>query len=169
MNVCYRWSAQCKSLSKIQKIVHWTTVCWWHHHVCSSQIHMFLGETPICVCVCDIKLKHNFVRHINLHPLFIGAFSGTCKISKTCWNLISSTKCWLVQSTIERLYISSIWPKMSCNVLVQQCRNVYPYKLMVGIPSLYGQVGDGGSYITTLILGVIWQCVKTLYPWWTSK
>ena len=120
-------------------------------------------------CVCDIKLKHNFVRHINLHPLFIGAFSGTCKISKTCWNLISSTKCWLVQSTIERLYISSIWPKMSCNVLVQQCRNVYPYKLMVGIPSLYGQVGDGGSYITILILGVIWQCVKTLYPWWTSK
>ena len=124
---------------------------------------------PQFVCVCDIKLKHNFVRHINLHPLFIGAFSGTCKISKTCWNLISSTKCWLVQSTIEHLYISSIWPKMSCNVLVQQCRNVYPYKLMVGIPSLYGQVGDGGSYITTLILGVIWQCVKTLYPWWTSK
>ena len=139
-------------------------------------ITMFVQVKSTCflvklqfVCVCDIKLKRNFVRHINLHPLFIGAFSGTCKISKTCWNLISSTKCWLVQSTIERLYISSIWPKMSCNVLVQQCRNVYPYKLMVGIPSLYGQVGDGGSYITTLILGVIWQCVKTLYPWWTSK
>lgn len=96
----------------------------------------------VCVCVW-YQVEAYFCSSHQLTPPFYRRFLWHLQ------NLKNMLKPDLVnQMVVSSIDLSSIWPKMPCNVLVQQCRGYQPYIkwCLESRPFIY-QIGDGGSIL----------------------